>query len=170
MDRGGGATPIKLLAHACNLAKRVTMDRKGNIGAGPHPGCFTVTKHGNMWANIKRSGHANEFHSHPGGYWPCVYYFEDEASKPIPNWAANSNSWDRMGIEHRLAVAADRSRRHRPRRPVGLRPLHHRRCHNPKPRRYRPTTVAGTDRCNDMLTQVIRERTHRCWPPSHHRA
>ena len=77
MDRGGGATPIKLLAHACNLAKRVTMDRKGNIGAGPHPGCFTVTKHGNMWANINRSGHANEFHSHPGAYWSCVYFFDD---------------------------------------------------------------------------------------------
>ena len=31
----------------------------------------------NMWANINRSGHANEFHSHPGAYWSCVYYVDD---------------------------------------------------------------------------------------------
>ena len=77
MDRWGGAPAIKLLAHARNLANRVTTDRKGNIGNGPHPGYFAVTWHGNMWANINRSGHANEFHSHPGAYWSCVYYVDD---------------------------------------------------------------------------------------------
>jgi hypothetical protein len=77
MDRWGGAPAIKLLAIARNLANRVTTDRKGNPGTGPHPGYFAVTWVANMWANINRSGHANEFHSHPGAYWSGVYYVDD---------------------------------------------------------------------------------------------
>ena len=77
MDRWGGAPAIKLMAVARNLANRVTTDRKGNPGSGPHPGYFAVTWHGNMWANVNRSGHANEFHSHPGAYWSGVYYVDD---------------------------------------------------------------------------------------------
>ncbi len=77
MDRWGGAPAIKLMAIGRNLANRVTTDRKGNPGTGPHPGYFAVTWHGNMWANINRSGHANEFHSHPGAYWSGVYYVDD---------------------------------------------------------------------------------------------
>jgi uncharacterized protein (TIGR02466 family) len=30
-----------------------------------------------MWANINRTGHGNEFHSHPGAYWSGVYYVDD---------------------------------------------------------------------------------------------
>jgi uncharacterized protein (TIGR02466 family) len=77
MDRWGGAPAIKLMAIGRNLANRMTMDRKGNPGSGPHPGYFAVTWHGNMWANINRSGHANEFHSHPASYWSGVYYVDD---------------------------------------------------------------------------------------------
>ena len=77
MDRWGGAPAIKLMAVARSLANRVTTDRKGNPGSGPHPGYFAVTWHGNMWANVNRSGHANEFHSHPGAYWSGVYYVDD---------------------------------------------------------------------------------------------
>src|SRR6266576_3126563 len=63
MDRWGGAPAIKLLAIGRNLANRMTTDRKGNPGGGPHPGYFAVTWIANMWANVNRSGHANEFHS-----------------------------------------------------------------------------------------------------------
>lgn len=76
MDRWGGVSAIKLLAIGRNLANRVTMDRNGNLGAGPHPG-YVVTWTANMWANINRSGHGNEFHSHPGAYWSGVYYVND---------------------------------------------------------------------------------------------
>jgi hypothetical protein len=38
MDRWGGAAAIKLLAIGRNVANRVTTDRKGNTGSGPHPG------------------------------------------------------------------------------------------------------------------------------------
>jgi uncharacterized protein (TIGR02466 family) len=30
-----------------------------------------------MWANVNRSGHGNEFHSHPGAFWSGVYYVDD---------------------------------------------------------------------------------------------
>jgi hypothetical protein len=76
MDRWGGAAAIKLLAIGRNLGNRMTMDRQGNTGGGPHPGYFAVTWTANMWANINRSGHANEFHSHPGAFWSGVYYVD----------------------------------------------------------------------------------------------
>jgi uncharacterized protein (TIGR02466 family) len=69
MDRWGGAAAIKLLAIARNTANRVTTDRQGKPMA--------VTWRANMWANINRSGHANEFHSHPGSFWSGVYYVDD---------------------------------------------------------------------------------------------
>ena len=97
MDRWGGAPAIKLLAHARNLANRVTTDRKGNIGAGPHPGYFAVTWHGNMWANINRSGHANEFHSHPGAYWSCVYYVDDGGIGDDPSLGGELEFMDPRG-------------------------------------------------------------------------
>jgi len=77
MDRWGGAAAVKLLAFARNLANRVTTKPDGAGGEGPYPGHFAVTWIGNMWANINRTGHANEFHSHPGAYWSGVYYVDD---------------------------------------------------------------------------------------------
>lgn len=77
MDRWGGAPAIKLLAIGRNLANRVTTNREGNVGCGPYPGYFAVTWGANMWANVNRSGHGNEFHSHPGAYWSGVYYVDD---------------------------------------------------------------------------------------------
>jgi hypothetical protein len=77
MDRWGGAPAIKLLAIGRNVANRVTTNREGNAGDGPYPGYFAVTWGGNMWANVNRSGHGNECHSHPGAYWSGVYYVDD---------------------------------------------------------------------------------------------
>jgi Putative 2OG-Fe(II) oxygenase len=77
MERWGGAPAIKLLAIGRNVANRVTTDREGNTGSGPHPGYVAVTWRANMWANINRTGHANQPHSHPGAYWSGVYYVDD---------------------------------------------------------------------------------------------
>lgn len=77
MDRWGGAPALKLLAIGRNAANKATTDRKGTAGTGPHPGYFAVTWAANMWANINRSGAANEVHSHPGAYWSGVYYVDD---------------------------------------------------------------------------------------------
>ncbi|HTR83337.1 MAG TPA: putative 2OG-Fe(II) oxygenase, partial [Reyranella sp.] len=69
MERWGGAPAIKLLAVGRNTANRVTTDRAGQPVA--------VTWRANMWANINRAGHGNEFHSHPGSFWSGVYYVDD---------------------------------------------------------------------------------------------
>ena len=77
MDRWGGAPALKLLAIGRNTANKMTTDRKGTAGSGPHPGYFAVTWRANMWANINRSGDANLMHSHPGSFWSAVYYVDD---------------------------------------------------------------------------------------------
>ncbi|NQW54575.1 MAG: 2OG-Fe(II) oxygenase [Rhodospirillales bacterium] len=77
MERWGGVPALKLLAIARNVANRVTIDRSGNAGGGPHPGVFAVTWRANMWANINRSGHGNLAHTHPGAFWSGVYYVDD---------------------------------------------------------------------------------------------
>ena len=97
MDRWGGAPAIKLMAIIRNLANRVTTDRKGNPGTGPHPGFFAVTWHGNMWANINRSGHGNEYHSHPGAYWSAVYYVDDGGIADDPSLGGELEFMDPRG-------------------------------------------------------------------------
>jgi uncharacterized protein (TIGR02466 family) len=69
MDRWGGAAAIKLLAIGRNTANRITTDRQGKP--------VSIAWKANMWANINRTGHGNEFHSHPGSFWSAVYYVDD---------------------------------------------------------------------------------------------
>jgi len=69
MDRWGGASAIKLLAIGRNTANRITTDRQGQP--------VSIQWKANMWANINRTGHGNEFHSHPGSFWSAVYYVDD---------------------------------------------------------------------------------------------
>jgi uncharacterized protein (TIGR02466 family) len=68
VESWAGASAIKLLAIGRNIANRATVDREGRP--------VTVTWRSNMWANINRSGHGNEFHSHPGAFWSGVYYVD----------------------------------------------------------------------------------------------
>ena len=95
MDRWGGAAAIKLLAIGRNVANRVTTDRKGNTGSGPHPGFFAVTWHGNMWANVNRGGQPTNFTVTPAPTGRVSTMLMTAASPPIPHWAASSNSWIR---------------------------------------------------------------------------
>ena len=69
MDRWGGVSAIKLLAIGRNTANRITTDRHGRP--------VSIQWKANMWANINRTGHGNEFHSHPGSFWSAVYYVDD---------------------------------------------------------------------------------------------
>lgn len=98
MDRWGGAPAIKLLAIGRNLANRFTTDRKGKVGAGPHPGYFAVTWVANMWANVNRSGHGNEYHSHPGSYWSGVYYVDDGGIDANPSLGGELEFMDPRGV------------------------------------------------------------------------
>jgi uncharacterized protein (TIGR02466 family) len=97
MDRWGGPQDIKLLAYARNVANRTTTDPEGKSGNGPYPGHFAVTWLGNMWANINRSGHGNEFHSHPGAFWSGVYYVDDGGIDADPSLGGELEFMDPRG-------------------------------------------------------------------------
>ena len=97
MDRWGGAPAIKLLAIGRNTANRVTTDREGKPVNSPYPGYFAVTWGANMWANVNRSGHGNEFHSHPGGYWSGVYYVDDGGIADDPSLGGELEFMDPRG-------------------------------------------------------------------------
>ena len=97
MDRWGGAPAIKLLAIGRNLANKMTTDRDGNAGRGPHPEHFAVTWVSNMWANVNRSGHGNEFHSHPGAFWSGVYYVDDGGIADNPGLGGELEFMDPRG-------------------------------------------------------------------------
>lgn len=89
MDRWGGAPAIKLLAVARNTASRITTDRAGNA--------VLVTWKANMWANINRTGHGNEFHSHPGSFWSAVYYVDDGGIEGDPKLGGELEFMDPRG-------------------------------------------------------------------------
>src|SRR5262245_45853569 len=97
MDRWGGAPAVKLLAIGRNVANRMTTDRAGNVGGGPYPGHFAVTWIANMWANVNRSGQANEFHSHPGAFWSGVYYVDDGGIAADPSLGGELEFMDPRG-------------------------------------------------------------------------
>ncbi|HZP98872.1 MAG TPA: TIGR02466 family protein [Reyranella sp.] len=97
MDRWGGPAAVKLLALARNAANRMTTDAQGSAGKGPYPGHFAVTWVANMWANINRSGHANEFHSHPGAYWSGTYYVDDGGIAADPSLGGELEFLDPRG-------------------------------------------------------------------------
>jgi len=56
-----------------------------------------VTWGANMWANVNRSGHGNEFHSHPGGYWSGVYYVDDGGIAQDPSLGGELEFMDPRG-------------------------------------------------------------------------
>jgi len=89
MDRWGGAAAIKLLAIGRNIANRVTTDRQGNS--------VVLTWKANMWANVNRSGHGNEFHSHPGSFWSGVYYVDDGGIDADPSLGGELEFMDPRG-------------------------------------------------------------------------
>ena len=69
MEKWGGMPAVRLIAFAKNAANRVTCNRSGQP--------VTISWKTNMWANVNRAGHGNEFHSHPGSFWSGVYYVDD---------------------------------------------------------------------------------------------
>jgi uncharacterized protein (TIGR02466 family) len=89
MERWGGPPAIKLLAFGRNTANRVTTDRQGKPVA--------IAWRANMWANVNRSGHANEFHSHPGSFWSGVYYVDDGGIADDPSLGGELEFMDPRG-------------------------------------------------------------------------
>jgi len=89
MDRWAGVAAIRLIAIGRNTANRLTSDREGKPVA--------VTWRANMWANVNRSGHANEFHSHPGSFWSGVYYVDDGGTAADPSLGGELEFMDPRG-------------------------------------------------------------------------
>ena len=115
MDAWGGAAAIRLLAVGRNVANRVTTDRQGKTGNGPHPGFFAVTWRANMWANINRTGDANKYHCHRGAFWSGVYYVDDGGIGADPSLGGELEFMDPRGpvptmLAPHLGVAMDGGR------------------------------------------------------------
>ena len=89
VDKWAGVPAIKLLAVARNVANRATVDRAGQP--------VSIVWQTNMWANINRSGHGNEFHSHPGSYWSGVYYVDDGGITADPSLGGELEFMDPRG-------------------------------------------------------------------------
>ncbi|TWT14911.1 TIGR02466 family protein [Reyranella sp. CPCC 100927] len=69
MERWAGAPAARLLDVARGVVNGLTCDRQGRA--------VTIAWKANIWANVNRAGHGNEFHFHPGSFWSGVYYVED---------------------------------------------------------------------------------------------
>jgi uncharacterized protein (TIGR02466 family) len=69
MPEWGGAPLQKVLDFARAVVDQATVDRAGNHRP--------LSWRYNCWANVNRSGHGNQFHTHPGAFWSASYYVED---------------------------------------------------------------------------------------------
>ena len=69
MHEWGGEPIRKVLAYARAIVDDATVDRAGKR--------HKLTWRINCWANVNRSGHGNQFHTHPGALWSASYYVDD---------------------------------------------------------------------------------------------
>jgi uncharacterized protein (TIGR02466 family) len=69
MHEWGGAPMQKVLAFARNVVEEATVNRSGQREK--------LAWRVNCWANVNRSGHGNQFHTHPGALWSASYYVDD---------------------------------------------------------------------------------------------
>ena len=77
VDTWAGPCAAKLLAIACDVANRATVDRDGQP--------VSISWRTNIWANINRDGQGNELHSHPGSFWSGIYYVDDGGVSADPS-------------------------------------------------------------------------------------
>lgn len=85
----GGAPMQHVLAHVRGLADEVTVDRAGKR--------HKLTWRVNAWANINRSGDANQFHTHPGAFWSATYYVDDGGVADDPSLGGEFEIQDPRG-------------------------------------------------------------------------
>ncbi len=80
----------RLLAFCEALAQKLTRRRSGQQ--------VSLTWQTNAWANINRSDHGNEFHTHPGAFWSAVYYVDDGGAADDPSRGGQLEVQDPRGI------------------------------------------------------------------------
>jgi uncharacterized protein (TIGR02466 family) len=86
----GGAETQTVVGHAKQLANRLTADRQGRP--------VRLDWRVNAWANVNRSGHGNEFHTHPGAYWSGTYYVDDGGIAENPELGGQFEVQDPRGV------------------------------------------------------------------------
>lgn len=86
----GGPAAAALLDGAKRLAGDLTCDRQGRKAQ--------VDWKANAWANVNRSGHGNEFHTHPGCFWSGVFYVDDGGIGADPSLGGEFEIQDPRGV------------------------------------------------------------------------
>jgi uncharacterized protein (TIGR02466 family) len=86
----GGAPMQKVLAYAQALVDEITVDRTGQR----HKLAWRI----NAWANVNRSGHSNQFHTHPGALWSATYYVDDGGVGTDPSLGGEFEIQDPRGV------------------------------------------------------------------------
>ena len=66
----GGEPARRLAAIAVAMAETLTIDPKS-------PAKSRYGWRADMWANVSRRGHANQYHVHPGSFWSAVFCLDD---------------------------------------------------------------------------------------------
>lgn len=87
----GGPSLQRVIDAARNLADSMTVDRQSGIPA-------KVQWRINCWANVNRSGHGNEFHTHPGAFWSSTYYVDDGGIGEDPALGGEFEIQDPRGV------------------------------------------------------------------------
>jgi uncharacterized protein (TIGR02466 family) len=90
MHEWGGAPIQTVLAHARAIVDDATVDRAGNR----HKIAWRV----NCWANVSRTGHGNQFHTHPGALWSVSYYVDDGGVAADPSLGGEFEILDPRGV------------------------------------------------------------------------
>jgi uncharacterized protein (TIGR02466 family) len=90
MHEWGGAPIQTVLAHARAIVDDATVDRAGNR----HKIAWRV----NCWANVSRTGHGNQFHTHPGALWSVSYYVDDGGVAADPALGGEFEILDPRGV------------------------------------------------------------------------
>jgi uncharacterized protein (TIGR02466 family) len=86
----GGGPMQKVLAYARSIVDDITVDRVGKK--------HTIAWRYNCWANINRSGHGNQFHTHPGALWSVSYYVDDGGTGADPSLGGEFEIQDPRGV------------------------------------------------------------------------
>jgi uncharacterized protein (TIGR02466 family) len=90
MAEWGGEAAAYLLSFVRHMADTLTVDRHGK----PSPQDWRS----NARANVNRSGHGNEFHTHPGCVWSAVYYVDDGGAAADPTLGGQFELQDPRGV------------------------------------------------------------------------
>ncbi len=86
-----GGTPMqKVLAFARTIVDDATVDRTGKREE--------LAWRINCWANVNRTGHGNQFHTHPGALWSAGYYVDDGGISEDPTLGGEFEIADPRGV------------------------------------------------------------------------